>query len=420
MILLVDDKVENLFSLKSLLQLHKYEVDTALSGEEALKKILRVPYALVILDVQMPDMDGFEVAEAISGYSKTKSTPIIFLSAVNIDKRYISKGYASGGVDYLTKPFDPDLLLLKVQTFTRLYEQNRELKLVQDALKEEIIIRKEAEYALQQVNAQLEQKVQERTGSLLKMNNELELSNIELQQYAYVASHDLQEPLRKILTFSNMLLSIYKDQGDKSRRYVEKIIASSERMRALIIDLLTYSKLSAKDLFVQTNLNEVLSTALNDLEVSINEKQAVLHLDELPFIDAIPGQIRQVFQNLVSNSLKFSHRDKPCEIAVWADSVHEKTLDASATSNGQYLRLYVRDNGIGFDEAYANKIFTLFQRLHATHDFEGTGIGLPIVRKIVEKHHGIIGVTSKINEGTTFTLLLPIKQKPTPQPRLKD
>ncbi len=129
MILIVDDKYENLFSLKTLLQLYAYETDTAASGEEALKKILKNEYSVIILDVQMPDMDGYEVAEAISGLNKTRDIPIIFLSAVNIDKRFIAKGYDSGGVDYITKPFDNDLLLLlKVRTFYRLSQQRRELK----------------------------------------------------------------------------------------------------------------------------------------------------------------------------------------------------------------------------------------------------------------------------------------------------
>ncbi len=145
MILVVDDKEENLFSLSKLLKLHGYEVDVASSGEDALVKVLKNSYALVILDVQMPVMDGFEVAETISGYSKSKDIPIIFLSAVNTDKRFISKGYASGGVDYVTKPVDPDILLLKVKTFVRLYEQTRELNEVQNALREEIEIRKKAE-----------------------------------------------------------------------------------------------------------------------------------------------------------------------------------------------------------------------------------------------------------------------------------
>src|SRR3954465_44889 len=148
MILIVDDKSENIFALKKILELHSFKVDTALSGEEALKKVLRKTYALIILDVQMPVMDGFEVAEAISGYKKAQSTPIIFLSAVSTHKKFITKGYTSGAIDYITKPVDPDILMLKVKTFYRLYEQTNDLKEAQLALKKEVEVRKEAEKAL--------------------------------------------------------------------------------------------------------------------------------------------------------------------------------------------------------------------------------------------------------------------------------
>jgi len=150
MILIVDDKPENIFSLKTILELHSFPTDTALSGEEALKKILRHSYALIILDVQMPGMDGFEVAEAISGSSKARDIPIIFLSAANTDKKFITKGYSSGGMDYITKPIDPDILLLKVKTFYRLYEQNRELNRIQASLRSEIEFRKKVEGELQE------------------------------------------------------------------------------------------------------------------------------------------------------------------------------------------------------------------------------------------------------------------------------
>ena len=155
MILIVDDKPENIFSLKKVLELHKFEVDTASSGEEALKKILKNTYVLIILDVQMPGMDGFEVAETISGYSKSKDIPIIFLSAVNTEKQFIKKGYASGGMDYVTKPVDPDILLLKVKTFYKLYEQNRELNDIQKILREEIEFRKQAQSELRERNQEL-------------------------------------------------------------------------------------------------------------------------------------------------------------------------------------------------------------------------------------------------------------------------
>ncbi|MCW3488453.1 response regulator [Chitinophaga nivalis] len=148
MILIVDDKPENILSIRKTLELYKFEVDAAASGEEALKKILKHSYTLIILDVQMPSMDGFEVAEAISGYSKARDIPIIFLSAVNKDKRFIVKGYDSGGMDYLTKPIDPDILLMKVKTFSRLYQQSQELKHMHQSLKEEVEVRKLAQAAL--------------------------------------------------------------------------------------------------------------------------------------------------------------------------------------------------------------------------------------------------------------------------------
>lgn len=150
MILIVDDKPENIFSLKTILELHSFPTDTALSGEEALKKILRNSYALIILDVQMPGMDGFEVAEAISGYGKARDIPILFLSAASTEKKFITKGYSSGGMDYITKPIDPDILLLKVKTFYRLYEQNRELIRIQASLRSEIEFRKKVEGELQE------------------------------------------------------------------------------------------------------------------------------------------------------------------------------------------------------------------------------------------------------------------------------
>jgi len=150
MILIVDDKPENIFSLKTILELHSFPTDTALSGEEALKKILKKSYALIILDVQMPGMDGFEVAEAISGYSKARDIPILFLSAASTDKKFITKGYSAGAMDYITKPIDPDILLLKVKTFYRLYQQNQELNLIQASLRSEIEFRKKVERELEE------------------------------------------------------------------------------------------------------------------------------------------------------------------------------------------------------------------------------------------------------------------------------
>ena len=414
MILIVDDKEENLFSLKSLLQLNLYEVDTAASGEEALKKILKKNYALIILDVQMPGMDGYEVAETITGYSKTKNIPIIFLSAVNVDKRFITKGYTSGGVDYVTKPFDPDLLLLKVKTFCRLSEQTRELNLTQEALKQENEIRKTAQKSLEEANLFLEDKIKERTKELLEINNELEISNAELQQYASLASHDLQEPLRKIITFSRIIQDRFLTELPEADTYIKKVIASTERMRNLIDDLLNYSKLSGSAQFFFSDLTTIAKEAISDLELQIKDKDAIINLEELSTIDAIPGQMRQVFQNVISNALKFSKADQPPVIRIWSEFVDEKSITAPAKNNGTFIRLSVQDNGIGFNEIYLERIFVIFQRLHGKGEYEGTGIGLSIVKKIIEKHNGLISAKSKEGGGTTFIIVLPVHQSETP------
>lgn len=411
MILIVDDKQENLFSLKSLLQLNLYEVDTAMSGEEALKKILKNEYALIILDVQMPGMDGYEVAETVTGYSKTRNIPIIFLSAVNIDKRFITKGYASGGVDYITKPFDPDLLLLKVKTFHKLYEQTRALNQIQAALKEEIEVRKNAQKALEEMNSLLEERVTERTNELVQMNKELEISNAELQQYASLASHDLQEPLRKIITFTNAIWDKFLHDNPDAEQYMSKVISSTERMRNLINDLLNYSKLSAAQQFVDIDLENVLRETVSDLELSIKEKDAKLIIEDLPSIEAIPGQLRQVFQNIISNALKFSKRDVPPVITIRSEPIKNPNVKVMEADPHNYVNILITDNGIGFNEMYVDKIFTIFQRLHGRSEYEGTGIGLAIVKKIIEKHNGMITAKSEEGKGTTFIITLPVKQK---------
>jgi signal transduction histidine kinase len=392
MILIVDDKKENLFSLKTLLQLKLYDVDTAVSGEEALKKILKTEYELIILDVQMPGMDGYEVAENITGYSKSKDIPIIFLSAVNIDKRFITKGYTSGGVDYITKPFDPDLLLLKIKTFARLYKQTKELN---------------------DIKNNLAQKVEERTAELIEANKELEASNTELQQYAFIASHDLQEPLRKIITFSQIVRERFIENADASQ-YINRIIASSERMRTLINDLLSYSRLATDPDFVTASLNIVIRGAITDLELVIKEKKATISVDNLPTIEMIPDQIRQVFQNIISNAIKFSKPGIAPEMKIWSDFTNQKSAESKAAGMGDYCRIYIEDNGIGFNEQYLDKIFTMFQRLHGRSEYQGTGIGLSIVKKIIEKHNGLVTARSRENKGTTFILVLPVSQAKPP------
>jgi signal transduction histidine kinase len=404
MILIVDDNQENIFSLRSLLHLHHFEVDAAFSGEEALRKILQNSYSLIILDVQMPDMDGFEVAEALSGYSKSKDIPIIFLSAVNTHKKFVTKGYTSGGVDYVTKPFDPDILLLKVKMFYRLSEQTAQLQALEKNLREEIELRKRAEVLL-------EKKVEERTRELKKSNQRLEESNKELQQFAFIASHDLQEPLRKIQTFSNFALEKHIDEKPKLAFYLDKIYFSAKRLRELITDLLNYSKINTAQLFVKTNLNTIITDTLSDLEFSMKAADPHLEIDCIPEIEVIPSQMRQVFQNLLSNSLKFCRADMQCKITIKAERVQEKLIESRPSAEGDYCRITFSDNGIGFGQEYNDRIFEIFQRLNTRELYEGTGIGLAIVKKVVERHDGIVAARGIENEGATFIIVLPLRHQ---------
>lgn len=261
-------------------------------------------------------------------------------------------------------------------------------------------------------NEMLEHRVKERTRELQQINEELESSNIELQQFASVASHDLKEPLRKIHMFSNLIRDKYSNGIDQGAvNYVERIINSSARMTTLVNDLLSFSRLSVNHLFKSTDLNLLLKDILTDLELVIQEKNAVINIGKLQEIEAVPGQMRQVFQNLLSNALKFSRKDVPPVINVKSEVVAAKSFDSPLTENGSYARITISDNGIGFDEQYRDKIFTIFQRLHTKEKYEGTGIGLAITKKIVDKHNGLITASSVEGEGSNFVILLPVKQR---------
>ncbi|GAB3935479.1 sensor histidine kinase [Larkinella terrae] len=257
---------------------------------------------------------------------------------------------------------------------------------------------------------------QKETQKLLKSNNQrleemnvaLEISNHDLQQFASVASHDLQEPLRKIQMFSEILKDRHlAELPADSVKYLEKIIDSSNRMRSMIIDILSYSRLaSPQDTYILTDLNEIVSEVLKDFELRIQDKKAQVLVGKLPKIEINPGQIRQVFQNLISNALKFSKADQP--------PVIEINCTAMGHPNGQaddlFCTITVSDNGIGFDELYADKIFSLFQRLNTKDIYEGSGIGLAVTKRIIDKHNGRIKVQSREGVGSSFIISLPLRQ----------
>ena len=243
---------------------------------------------------------------------------------------------------------------------------------------------------------------------LEKNNAALATSNRDLQRFASVASHDLQEPVRKIQVFSGLLKKTGDTLSDENKKYLEKIISSAERMKALIVDMLDYARLSSDEgNFLLTDLNEVLKEVAEDLELSISDTGAVITSEKLPVLFANRSQMRQVFQNIISNAIKFSGKQNHPEILITAKRIKEKKFGSAEKVKGDYFLISFKDKGIGFDEQYAGNIFELFERLNTKDAYEGTGIGLAIAKKIIEKHKGMIAAKSKENEGADFLIILP-------------
>ncbi|MHC0443203.1 CheR family methyltransferase [Flavobacterium sp. 3-210] len=312
-------------------------------------------------------------------------------------------------------PYRESIMLLNARKVTN--ETSKE-QLILLAI-EDITERRITEKRLQELSDGFEAKVQERTADLLNSNTELESSvkklhvaNVQLQEYAYVASHDLQEPLRKILMFISRLLGMDEKISDEALILLEKISKSSTRMNTLIKDLLAYSYLNDPEKqFVKTDLNVIVENILFDFELFIEESQVEIKLGRLPIITAVALQMNQLFYNLISNALKFCKNDDSiCKIEISSRKLTLAQIKKYPTLNSTkgYYKIVIKDNGIGFDKQYENKIFTIFQRLHNNEEYSGTGIGLAIGKKIVENHKGIIYSKAEENIGAEFHIILPV------------
>jgi light-regulated signal transduction histidine kinase (bacteriophytochrome) len=277
----------------------------------------------------------------------------------------------------------------------------------------------------------LERTVRERTAALVdeieerkraeqqvrEVATELARSNDELEKFAYVASHDLQEPLRKIQAFGDRLRNACRDKlSDTGQEYLDRMLISADRMRRLIDDLLTFSRVTTQARpFVRLNLEKLVGEVVSDLSERIEPAGGTVRVGELPEIEADPTQMRQLFQNLIANAVKFHRPGAPPVVEVRGELVGPPA-DAGGGA-GPACRVTVRDNGIGFDEKYLDRIFQVFQRLHGRDEYEGTGVGLALCRKIAERHGGSITARSRVGEGSAFVVTLPLRQAPQTESR---
>ena len=400
-ILLVDDREDNLLSIEAILQPNGYQFVKAGSGRQALKILLtEFDFAMILMDVKMPNLNGFETAALIYEREKLRHVPIIFITANNFGDENMFKGYQTGAVDYIYKPINPDILRAKVGVLIELYkktrllhEQEKKLIAINRSLENEVKDRKSSEEKVLQLNRQLLQNI-----------NSLESANKDLEQFAFMASHDLQEPLRKILMFSDRLFQKYQGVLQDDVKLINRIQSSAERMQALIVDILAFSRISIdKPKFVASDMNEIVQEIVADIDDEIKSKNAVITLDKLPLLYVNPRLMRMLFYNLINNALKYCRKNVTPEVRIRIENGI-----APISFEKKFCRILVEDNGIGFDQKYAEDIFGMFKRLHHDSEFSGTGIGLALCKKIVEQHNGAITALSTQNSGSKFIVSLPL------------
>jgi signal transduction histidine kinase len=397
-ILLVDDREDNLFSIETILEPDGYQFVKASSGRETLKILLsEFDFALILMDVKMPNLSGFETAALIYEREKLRNIPIIFITAHNYGDDNIFKGYQAGAVDYIYKPINPGLLRAKVGVFVELYKKNQKLLAQEQKL---ITINKNLEAEINERKIS-EEKIKALNLQLLQNIDKLETANKDLDRFAFMASHDLQEPLRKIRTFCDVLSRKYNSIDEEADKYLSRIQSAANRMQTLIKDILTFSKVSTqKNEFVKSNLNVLMEEVLTDFEVPVRDLKAKVMVDKLPDLYINPNLMRPLFSNIISNSLKYSKKEESLVIKIHSDFRDENT-------GSKYCRIFFEDNGIGFDQKYSEQIFKMFKRLHNHNEYEGTGIGLALCKKIVEEHGGYISAISSVGKGSTFIISLP-------------
>ncbi len=377
-ILLVDDQPANLVALEAMLEELGQNLIRAGSGREALKWMLTHEFAVVLLDVKMPEMDGFETATLIRQRDKSRHTPIIFLTAADQSQTQAVRGYAVGAVDYLTKPIVPEFVRSKVAVFVELAKKTELLRRQADLLRAS------------------EQEARELAESQAELVRDLEHKNRELESFSYAVSHDLRAPLRRIESFSQV---VQESQGerldDAGRHYLERVREASRQMAQLIDDVLYLSRVTRADTREQeVDLSAVVQLLVDRLRESEPAREVEVRIRPGVVVTADGQLLRIALQNLLDNAWKFTSRTPAARVEFGVTNVAGEPT------------YFIRDNGAGFDMGYVDRLFAPFQRLHLQNEFPGTGIGLATVQRIIYRHGGRVWAEGMPNQGATFHFTL--------------
>ena len=387
-LLVVDDDRLARQTMDIFLTREGYKVRCAPNGEMALKLAGEDSPELILLDIRLPDMDGFEVCRLLKEDSQTANIPVIFISGLE-DVADKVKGFEAGGVDYITKSFQREEVLARLETHLALRRLQKQIEAQNVQLQQEIAKSKSAEEALADRTVQLE-----------RINRELVALNAELDSFTNMASHDMQEPLRTLMAFSDLLR---KDLGDSLSEQAAKdltfITDAAKRMQALIQDLLALSRAGrAPKKREKVSLRECADLALEALAMRVKETGAQIIQDKLPDVWGDSTLLTQLYQNLIGNALKFRGDQRPIIQLTFEEREGTQVFG-------------VKDNGIGIEPNYAREVFKPFRRLHGRAEYEGSGVGLAICRKIVDRHGGKIWVESEPGKGAHLRFTFPHRTK---------
>jgi signal transduction histidine kinase len=407
-ILLVDDQPANLVALEAILEPLGHRLVSADSGAAALRQILLQDFAVILLDARMPGLDGYETAALIRQRERSAHTPIIFLTADAGDRADTLRAYDQGAVDFLGKPFEPKVLRAKVAIFISLYLQGEQLKQQAESLREQEraalraeAARQAAEWLRDQEKAHVarleeEQRAAERhAAALAQVSAELVRSNRELEQVAYGASHDLKAPLRGIATVCDWLEEDLVDvMTDDARKHLGQLRSRVTRMGAIVDGILAFARVGQTRAQPETvNIGDLLRDVVELLQPP--EGAIIQIAPGMPVAHVQRQLLEQVFANLIGNALKYARRADP-------------RVDVGASETDRFFEFRITDNGPGIAAQYHERIWSLFQRLESQDKIEGTGVGLALVKKIVEGQGGRVWVESQPDHGATFRFLWPI------------